>query len=108
MARGRLSASLGTVWVIVFGVDRTEQSGRVCEIAERGCGDGLHAGLERWMDGGREPWVVVGRDVVGDAAGLLGLAVGVRIGAADVPEDRRDVPFAAEGSEVLAGGYRRS
>src|SRR4051812_27964788 len=63
---------------------------------------GLDAGLERRVDDGGELRVVVGRDVLGDAARLLGPAVGVSVGAADVPEHRRDAPPGPEGPEVLA------
>src|SRR3954454_22395318 len=75
------------------------------ELVERGHGDGLHAGGERGVDDRREPGVVVGRDVVGHAARLLGATVLLRIGAADVPEHRWHLPLGAEGPEVLAGRH---
>ena len=63
-------------------------SARSSEVAECGCGDCLHAGLKRGVDDWSELGVVVRGDVIGDPAGLLGLAVGGRVSAADVPEDR--------------------
>src|SRR5688572_13922642 len=49
--------------------------------------------------------VVVGRYVLGDAPCLLGHAVGVWVGAADVPEHRGNAPGGTEGPEVLARGH---
>ena len=59
------------------------------------------------MDDRDEVRGVVGRDILCDPSGLLGLVVGVWVRAADVPEHRGSVPLGAEGAEVLAGGERR-
>ena len=67
---------------------------------------GFDAGLERRVDDQGKVWRVVGRDVLGDPSGLLGLAVGVRVDAADVPEYRRRIPLGSEGAEVFADGER--
>src|SRR4051812_14059002 len=65
------------------------------------------ADLERGLDDRREARIVVGRDVVGDPAGLLGPAVGAGVGAADVPEDRGHAPLGPERAEVLARRHGR-
>jgi hypothetical protein len=51
------------------------------------------------VDDGGEVRRVVGRDVLGDPAGPLGLVVSIRVRAADVPEHRGGVPFDAEGAK---------
>src|SRR5689334_19334518 len=59
--------------------------------------------MDDWCEGG----VVVGGDVLRDTTRLLRLSVALGVDAADVPEDRRDAPLGAEGSEVLARGDGR-
>src|SRR6516225_2283891 len=57
------------------------------------------------MENGCEFRTVVHRKFV-DLVRLLGLRVGLGIGATDEPEDRWYVPFGPERSEILAGGGR--
>jgi hypothetical protein len=53
----------------------------------RGDDHGFYAGLERRVDDLSKVRRVVGRDILCDPSGLLGLVVGLRVAAADVPED---------------------
>ena len=67
------------------------------KVAERDRRDRLYSGLESRPDHRGELGAVVCRDVIGDSAGLFGLAVGVRVGAADVitpiaPSERKPQP----------------
>lgn len=59
------------------------------------------------MDDRGEVRGVVGRDILRDPSGLLGLVVSVGVGPTDVPEYRGSVPLGSEGAEVLAGRERR-
>src|SRR5690348_12167597 len=67
----------------------------------RGHHQRLDAGFQRRMDHGQEARIVVGGDLV-DAVRRLGPGVDIRVGAAHEPEHRRDAPFGAKRSEILA------
>src|SRR5690606_5119793 len=64
-------------------------------------------GFKGGVDDRGELRIVIGGYVIGDPAGLFGCAVGVRVGATDVPEHRWNAPLRAERSEVLTRRDRR-
>src|SRR5580704_19125816 len=79
-----------------------------CYVLRRHPGAGrddqrLDTGLQRGMENGCEFWAVVHRKLV-EPVCFFRLRIGLRICAAHKPENRGNVPFGSERSEILAGG----